>query len=63
MRLQHGAVADEHWLAQRAHAGIERSLEAHLGADAAGIADGDRYFFLFFNSESSRGYTRRALPS
>jgi hypothetical protein len=63
MRLQDRAVADEHRLAYLPHAAIERGLEADLRADAAGIADGDRYFLLFLNEESNRGYTRRALPS
>jgi hypothetical protein len=55
VRPQDRAVADEHRLAQRAHPAIERGLQADLGADAAGIADRDRYLFLFLNEESNLG--------
>src|ERR1700741_2967163 len=62
IQLQYVACANHDRLAHGPHPLVERGLDRDLGADAAGIAHRDGYFW-FFNRRSRRGYTRRALPS
>ena len=61
--LEDIASPDDDRLAQRADFRVERRLEGDLRPDAARVAGRDRYFYLFFNNEFKRGYTRLALPS